>query len=215
MVTIGITQRLITVGPHRETRDTLSHDWAHLIHSLGYHLVPLPNIPDIAISMAKALKVDGVILSNGEDIPAGKMGGLDETRFGQRERTELALLAWACEVGLSVLGVCRGCQFLHLHQGGLLAERVGHVASQHDVTLYRPLGDDQTRSVNSFHHYVPVGPLSSRWQIVAQDHQGSIEAIKHVEAPLWGIMWHPEREYFTHKEDDGFNAQLFQRVFQA
>ncbi len=48
------------------------------------------------------------------------------------------------------------------------------------------------KEVNSYHSYA-VDELGKGLKVVVRTRQGDIEAIQHVDYPIFGIMWHPER----------------------
>ena len=100
---IGLTMRITETSGYKETRDAISHDWiSYLGHFPGMLVVLLPNIGKKANALIEAFGLDGLILTNGNDIGAAPI----------RDETELSLVETAIKTNLPVLGVCRGFQFL-------------------------------------------------------------------------------------------------------
>jgi putative glutamine amidotransferase len=112
-----------------------------------------------------------------------------------------------------VLGVCRGLQLIQTHLGGPLSRIPGeaHVAVQHDVDILTPRpGLRGRRKVNSFHRWgIQVSSLAKPLTAVALCPGGWVEAAACADAPVLGVMWHPERGHPTQSED----VELFRDFF--
>ncbi|XOV79295.1 MAG: gamma-glutamyl-gamma-aminobutyrate hydrolase family protein [Aestuariibacter sp.] len=215
MKRIAITQRRVNIGEHQEVRDSLSDDWQALAQHLGIALLPLPNRPEQALQLLESQEVDGIVFSNGESLPLTNEGKLSEGDFAARDRTEQKLLHYAINTQLPVLGICRGCQMIALHAGATLSiiEASQHIAKNHMVSMHFPGWCDSHREVNSYHRYGIQADGAPTFDILAKDEELRIEAFKLPNHPVWGVLWHPERENWTHKSDDGFNHYLFAKVF--
>ena len=49
--------------------------------------------------------------------------------------------------------------------------------------------------VNSYHEWaVPKSELASQLEILAVSEDGWVEALRHREAPITAVQWHPERD---------------------
>lgn len=195
---IGVTMRVVRSG-YGETRDALARDWPILIDRLGRlggyepDWLMLPNTGENCVNFARRQGVRGLLLTGGDDL------GLTP----DRDATETALLRWAEQEGLPVLGVCRGAQLLACQAGARLVPlaRERHVAARHDVVWQAadavelpPAGGKG--EVNSYHAWglkaadLPAGltPLA----LCPED--DSVEAFALADRPWRGILWHPERE---------------------
>jgi putative glutamine amidotransferase len=144
-------------------------------------------------------KVNGIVLTGGNDLTV--CGG----DAPERDQTETALLDFAEKKDLPVFGVCRGMQMILHHFGNRLEKVPGHVAPRQRISI-----DGQSVEVNSFHNFgaMEVAPPLMTWAI-AED--GVIEAVRHVDRRVMGVMWHPERV-------DPFAASdvaLFSRFFEG
>lgn len=185
MVRIGLTQRCDRVAGRDEVRDALDGRWAELIWSIGFLPIPLSSGIEHPQAYLEQLKLDGFILTGGNDIG---------TAFS-RDRLESAILKFSLSHRLPVFGVCRGMQFINDFLGGTLGEVEGHVATYH-----RLLGEWANlkgyEKVNSFHNYaIRQDGLASDLSVLAQCKDGVIEAFAHKVHPWMAVMWHPEREY--------------------
>ena len=151
----------------------------------------------MAVMHAQTLGLTGVVLTGGEDL--ARYGG----QALHRDAAERALLDWAIEDHRPILGVCRGMQLLLDTFGVGLEPVVGHVATEHELSL----ADGSVRTVNSYHHW---GARRLSAPLVATAWAGEIvEAVRHETLPLHGIMWHPERLTTFANEDVEMIANLF------
>ena len=131
-----------------------------------------------------------------------------------RDEMEQYILNGAVEQDKSVLGICRGIQFMNACYGGTLYQdlatehtscvdhhmkppydRVAHqVTLQKGTLLYNILGREQI-GVNSYHHQA-IRKLSSNFQTMAFSEDGLIEAIYMPSKKfIVGVQWHPEFFY--------------------
>lgn len=191
MFRLGISQRFDRIDGRDEARDALDYHWSEFLWELGILAIPLPTgIPDHEEYFAE-LKLDGFILSGGNDIGTAP----------QRDALESAVLVFAGKKKLPVLGVCRGMQFINHYLGGSLVEVTGHVATRHPLEGTM-VADRISNEVNSYHNLAITKPtLGQSLQVMASCDDGVVEAFKHSEFPWMGIMWHPERE-LPFSEDD-------------
>jgi putative glutamine amidotransferase len=179
-----------------------------LFRAAGATVVLLPPADD-----AGALdRLDGLALVGGADVAAERYGAdahetADAPRAG-RDESELALYRRARELGMPVLGICRGLQVMAVAHGGTLTQHLPDLVSE-TVHRERPgafvdhgarfapgtlagslLGTDPF-VVNSSHHQAvdSAGDLTvSGW---AED--GTIEACEDPTADFClGVQWHPE-----------------------
>lgn len=203
---IGITQRVMFLEKIRERRDCLDQRWYLFAGLLGVDLLPLPNRLQDPAAYARRLQVDALIFSGGNDLASEPLS-IDEDeallRQGiaiERDFTENQLLKMAAEDGLPVVGVCRGLQAINQHFGGRLS-RVSaeqHVAVTHSVRFLDRRWQEcygETTVVNSYHNWgVQSEGLAAALTPVAVDEDGFVEALRHNQHPIYGVMWHPERE---------------------
>ena len=195
--TVAVTQRVVVDPPHGTRRDCLDQAWTKFLLECGLIPIPIPNSVDAALTICE--KVDGIVLTGGNDLTA--YGG----DAPDRDETENALLDLAERQDLPVLGVCRGMQVIQNRFGTRLEKVAGHVAPRQRILI-----DGRRVEVNSFHHFgaTEVHPPLTSWAI-ADD--GVIKAVRHQSRRIVGLMWHPERlEPFL-----GDDIALFSRFFEA
>lgn len=206
---IGITQRVELSPGSRETRDCLDQRWAPLLESLGLLPIPLANKTPEPHAYIKALALDGIILSGGNDLSDAPGA---RSAAPERDRLEQAALAWALEARRPVLGVCRGMQAINVFLGGQLGRVTGHAGTRHEIRTLADagLGWPESFEVNSYHDFgIASGQLAADLVALAACQDGSIEACRHRSATCVGIMWHPEREAPTRTPDLDLLRSLF------
>lgn len=182
-------------------------------------------IPLMLPLTAKAKELDyflelcgGFLLTGGQDVSPSVYHAEKEPWCGSccesRDEMERYILNGAVERDRSVLGICRGLQFMNACYGGTLYQdletehaggidhhmeppydRVAHqVTLQRDTLLYNILGKEQI-GVNSYHHQA-IKELSPNFQAMAVSEDGLIESIC---MPSYrfivGVQWHPEFSY--------------------
>jgi N5-(cytidine 5'-diphosphoramidyl)-L-glutamine hydrolase len=198
--------RVTQASSYHEPRDSISHDWLRRAEVWRMTPVLIPNIlsdPKRYLSEARA---DLLVLTGGEDLGTGV----------DRDRTEEALLDFALDTGLPVLGVCRGMQLINSRLGGRLTAVAGHIAAPHRIRIEAGWSElhGASRVVNSFHATgIGADELAPDLQPIAYDDQGQIEAACHRRAPLIAVMWHPERGELHDADRDMIAKLVEQRVF--
>lgn len=208
MKKIAISQRVIPVEKGA-LRDGLEQDYVTYYKKFGMLLIPISNADKDVESTLRALDVEGIILSGGNDINPALYNETPQTQAfyaSDRDETEKALLVFAIKNKIPVFCECRGMQFLNIYFGGKLLqsidkqhpEAIKHVGFQHDIFIidkefYSFLGKEIFK-VNSYHQQgFTKMQLSSNLRAFAEAKDGIIEGIYHPELPIIGIMWHPER----------------------
>ena len=215
---IGITGR-------KDTSARLVHSpmysvgetYVHAVHQAGGAPVILPPMLAEADWTALLGRLDGLLLSGGEDLhprqygqpPEAWLGGVDETR----DTSELGLIRAALEMQKPIFAICRGIQVLNVALGGTLYQdlaaqvpgaldhaflmsrsldqSVHPVTLEADSALARILGG-VTFAVNSAHHQSIQTP-GAGLRVVGRAPDGVIEAVELADYPFCiGVQWHPE-----------------------
>ena len=195
MTRVGVTQRVSVVEEYEERRDCLDQAWTPLLESLGLTPVLLPNRIDDAASYLSELNINSLLLTSGNDL--SRLEDPSEPA-PERDRFETAALEYAIDAGVPVLGVCRGIEFLNIYFGGALTPVEDHVVRQHPVSFADVDGEidlpDRT-TVNSYHGYgIAIDDVADGFDAVGTAPDSTVECVVHRDHPIWGIMWHPERE---------------------
>jgi putative glutamine amidotransferase len=188
----------------------LHMDYVRALTAVGAIPVLLPPVPGIAAAVAR---LDGLVITGGPDVdPAtyGQAPQADTVWQVRRDDAELALFAAAADVGLPILGICRGLQVINVARGGTLLQHlpdvvggVGHSpgAAEFGTTqvsvsagsmLARALGRSHVEG--RCHHHQAVETLGAGLQIVARaSADGTVEAVEDPSRRfLLAVQWHPE-----------------------
>jgi putative glutamine amidotransferase len=173
-----------------EFRDSLDSRLGDWVLEVGLLPFPVPNHlhrKEKLLEWLDFVSPSAVILSGGGDIGNSQA----------RDETEKILLQFAEANELPLLGLCRGMQMLGLHFGSSLVQVDEHVKVFHDL-LFEP---EQLfpNTVNSYHRFA-LSNIVTPLRVVATSPDGVVEAIKHIERPWEGWMWHPEREMPFHED---------------
>ncbi len=200
--------------------------YVDLLQEAGAHVVLLPPDPN-----ASAVdRLDGLVLVGGADVDARRYGREPDATADvpreARDASELALYRRARELGMPVLGICRGLQVMAVAHGGALhqnlpdvdgtcvhRERPGEFVDHGATFVAGTLGGEifgvAPVIVNSSHHQAVSDPGSLTVCGWAQD--GTIEACEDPsEAFCLGVQWHPE-----HPERRELDRPLLTRFVQA
>jgi len=154
----------------------------------------LPNIEKILE------KIDGIILTGGEDIDPQLHDGTPtahELLSSKRDKLELKILDKNEELDLPLLCICRGFQLLAVHKGGHLKNLEQHKIGTHitkilpDTKLHKILKKDKIK-ILSIHHQAARAAGDLEISSFSTD-DNNIEAIECPKA-YWtiGTQWHPE-----------------------
>ena len=203
---IALSQRVQEIASYGEARDCLDQRWHDLLSKYNHYGVAVPNRGEGIIEWCDNVRIEGIILTGGNDI-SGQLGAKNVSI--ERDATERVLLDHAVRNSLPLLAICRGMQFLNLELGGELERVQGHVAVEHKINCNenRYIQVDSAL-VNSFHNYaISKNGLASDLIPWAESEDGLIEAVTHRKYAWVGIMWHPERS-ISDLDDPIFN-ELF------
>lgn len=161
--------------------------------------------------------LDGLLLSGGSDLDPSHYGEDPLPEMGptlpERDAFELALAGRALEVGLPVLGICRGLQVLNVLLGGSLYQdlktQLGEGVLEHrqktpkcqpvhevelaGESLLGGIAGKDRFAVNSYHHQA-VKEVAGDLRVSARSPDGVVEALEWRDGSRWvlGIQWHAE-----------------------
>ncbi len=181
-------------------------------------LIPLvvPPLRNDAAARAIVARVDGLVLTGGEDVNPSFYGQPRAEKCGasneSRDRTEIALIRAAQELGKPILAICRGPQVLNVALGGTLiqdipsevpgalehnthderASRVHGVKIDAGSRIARAIGETDI-TVNSLHHQ-SIKDVAPGLLVTARAPDGIIEGVESDSDDWWvmAVQWHPE-----------------------
>ena len=183
------TQRVEIVAGYGERRDCADQQIARFLRTCNFMPVPVNNLPESIEEFVDCLRPAGILLTGGNHL-TGYGGNAPE-----RDETERTLLDYALRKDIPLLGFCRGMQIIADYFGNPLQQVEGHVACRHPIE-----GEMAHSLVNSYHNWGLLS-VSEPLRVLARSQDGVIEAVRHSEKRLMGIMWHPEREVPFREED--------------
>lgn len=205
-------------------------------HSLSYPALCLSifvqgdwDVPDDEARFAKifsragckrapsVLEADLVIFGGGSDVDPALYGAKrhDTTFFNSaRDSSDIDLYLLCVEHGIPMLGICRGAQFLHVMNGGVLYQDVdGHMGPH---SMYDVVNNQHIDKISSVHHQMVVENVQGGMQIIGTSAKSNeraldnnnikvgtnadIEAFFYRDTCCLGIQGHPEYEgypFFT------------------
>ena len=130
-----------------------------------------------------------------------------------RDNTEKEIISYSIKKNLPIIGICRGMQVLNLNFNGKIRfnEAINHSGIKHEIQFKEK---QKKLLINSYHNNLIKNKddLGDNLKSIAiSSNDKSIEGFKHNESPIFGIMWHPEREKtnFHYKLIDSFMKNEF------
>jgi len=213
VVAVSATSDTRLGGAHRVR---LNSTYVIALESAG--LVPIIIPPLASPEQARSIleRVDGVLLTGGEDVDPALYGQDQSEKCGSpnraRDETEIALALGARHLGKPLLAICRGPQLLNVAFGGTLIQDIpsevpgalNHNADDdrgarvHPVSIApnsltaRSIGATEV-SVNSLHHQ-SVKDVAQGFRVTATSPDGIVEAMEWDGDDWWAlaVQWHPE-----------------------
>lgn len=205
---------------HQDNPPQLQHrmndSYVNAILCAGGIPVILPNITDVSCVEEIASRLDGFLLSGGDDVDPAIFGKRATGKLGhvipRRDNFEMALANYVIDhTQKPLLGICRGIQILNVARGGSLhidlpdAGKLCHSLSMYprNIRSHDVLVMEGTRlacimgqgkgGVNSFHHQA-IDEIAPGLVISAVSCDDDV--IEAVELPgdrfVVGVQWHPE-----------------------
>lgn len=179
------------------------------------------HIPFEASAKEVMQRLDGLIVTGGQDVHPARWGGkahVDPTadprldyNAHDRERDcyEANLIDAALASRRAVLAVCRGIQLLNVVRGGTLVEDVHGSSVRHNSPARAPYTGDTdhrvafapgslartvygpSRITNSWHHQC-LNRLGDGLLATGHAADGVVEVVELSGCPVVGVQWHPE-----------------------
>ena len=216
---IAITSRKSTrAGSWRVPVTAVGRTYLDAVVRAGGQPVVLPPLEATLEDLADTLgRLDGVCLTGGPDLDPLRYGaGEVHAQVGavdaDHDDLDLAVARTAIELGMPVLGICRGHQVLNVALGGTLVQHIEDHRFVHHAVALAP-GSLVAEAVG---HEVPVGHsvhhqaidrLGAGLVVTGRADDGTIEAVELPGRWVVGVQWHPE-DTAAHDPDQ-------QRLFDA
>ncbi len=198
-------------GVWSTSADLLPTEYARAVEAAGGVPVLLPPVGAAGAAARVVATVDALVVSGGADVDPARYGAAPHERTAgwrpDRDAWELALLSAADEVGLPVLGICRGMQLMAVHAGGTLDQHtpdlVGHERhspggdAYGDIEVRTDAGSRLAALVGaqvevSCHHHQSVASHPG-FTAVARADDGTVEAMEATgDRFRLAVQWHPE-----------------------
>ena len=199
---IGISLRIVEASNYKEKRDALSHDWIKFLEPLDIIPILIPNNLKNVNLFLEEMKLEGVILSGGDNIG-------DDTL---RDKTEEKIIQFSIKNKIPIFGVCRGMQVINQFFNGKIEKSTesNHVGKRHSIKISNKDFEflKTSHDVNSFHNNIILQEgLGRNLEPFAIVDDGTIEGIFHKEYPIIGVMWHPERD------QNSSNKEMLRKAF--
>jgi GMP synthase (glutamine-hydrolysing) len=162
--------------------------WTHreyrVLRDLGVESQIVPNTEPVGPH-----RPDGVVLSGGA---LSLEGAATLGRVGE----------WIDEIGVPVLGICVGHQFLARHFGAEVEKAPAPEFGRVDLEVLAPthplfVGLPGRFSVWGNHNDQVAAPPAG-WSLLARSESCAVEAMAHPTRPYWGVQFHPEVEHTEH-----------------
>lgn len=178
--------------------DVLEEDYTKFFKNFGL-LIPISNFSDL--QKYKSMKIDGIILSGGNDVnPLLYEDKIKEELdlVEERDVIEKEIIKLAIDKNIPLLGICRGMQMINIYFNGKLSKVQGHVKEKHQLKII----DEKFKKIignsivtNSYHNWgIKHKDLAPQMKSFAESEDGLIEGIYHPKYSILGLQWHPERK---------------------
>jgi putative glutamine amidotransferase len=225
----------IGFGLRRQTGAIAINDYADALIQAGAVPVHLPTTGDPAVLEALLDRLDGLLISGGNDIDPLLYGQGPRPELDQiepiRDQEEIFLFQQAMARHLPIFGICRGLQLINVAQGGSLYQDLpsqkgihhahstaypkDHASHRVDIepgSFLDQLYHKPSLQVNSFHHQ-GVDQVGDQLKVAARADDGLVEALEWADDSQWvrAVQWHPEALRYSDPDMD----RLFSTFVQA
>lgn len=172
-------------------------------------------VSDTQLAKLYATKIDGLVLSGGQDVSPLFYGEEPTPELGvtlpTRDEFEISLVKEMLKLQKPIFAICRGLQIVNVAMGGTLYQDINilekntikhrqetnpkyashSITTEQDSIARKVLGEKTT--VNTLHHQA-IKSLGLNLKITAKSPDGFIEAIESniKEQYILALQWHPE-----------------------
>lgn len=202
-----VTKRVDITASYQERRDAIDQNWSAFMMSCGFLPIYASNSLEHVQLLLQEFDFAGMVLTGGNDLE--KYGGLAP----ERDHIERYLIEHAITAHLPLIGICRGMQLIQDYFGVPLKQIENHVNT--DIALQTHAQSQyvdilsKIEKVKAYHHWGTTLSIPELF-VTAQSEKGIVMAIEHTQHPIFGQMWHPERNHPFSKHD----MALFNRIMK-
>ncbi len=113
-----------------------------------------------------------------------------------RQEIDESIIKLVVENNFSLLGICKGAQSIFNYYSGQVATIENHAGTKHRIDWQNEIsGLKNIKEVTSHHDYgLSTKEVPQEIEILATDGTNWIEAFRVKGKPIYGLMWHPERQ---------------------
>jgi putative glutamine amidotransferase len=212
-------------------RAFVNQDYLKSLRLAGGTPIALPFALEREDQLAQLALLDGLLFAGGADLNPLLFGeepqpGLEEV-YQEMDEHQLALARLGRDLGLPMLGICRGLQVLNVAFGGTLHQDldasllqhvqkgqrhgISHTVELEEGTRLARLFGQASVGTNSFHHQA-VKVLAPGFRVNARTRDGVIEGFEELEGSfVLAVQWHPEGMVERHPT----MLRLFQALIDA
>lgn len=218
---IGVSKNFLHADPARalfkgKTLQFVEERMALSIYRSGGVPLPLPDLKNETAARGLLQMVHGLVLAGGADVSPTSYGEepIEPQWSGDaiRDAYEIQLVQIAIDMGVPVLGLCRGIQLINVALGGTLVQDIqtqlegklvhrdwenydenGHSIRLADGWTRDAYEGADTLQVNSIHHQA-LAKLGDNLVATAWAPDDIVEAVEWIDEHAWvvGVQWHPE-----------------------
>lgn len=195
--------------------DSLEKEYMDYFRRLEIMAIPVSNFVSNVLEFIDAVQPDMLILTGGGILPRV---AYNYERVGtcqaDRDRIEHVLICAALKMGIPILGICRGMQYLNYYFGGRISS-FDYVKVPRVIKGTHPVETEGNAFwVNHFHNDgIFYSDLAEALIPIAVDREnGIIEAFECKEKRILGIQWHPERDGCDDQATAWVNVQIQEMV---
>lgn len=191
-------------------------EYADAICKAGGTPILIPVMTDSLALRDILYRLDGIIMSGGEDIAPEYYGEERHEKLGAvndlRDTFDLMVARMAHNMNVPMLGICRGEQLINVVFGGTLYQDIPSQCPTWTLTHRNRAKDEQpphivnlepnsqlakmfgtTKLETNSRHHQAVKQVAPGLRIVGWASDGTPEAIESTdEYPVWGVQFHPE-----------------------
>lgn len=150
-----------------------------------------------------ARRADVVVVLGGEDVDPRTYGAVDTrpqwTPYdAAADEAQRAVIRETVAAGRPLLGICRGMQLINVAFGGTLHQDIaGHRGSPDAPFVATEVRFDRPDPISAAgdhlcSHHQSVDRLGEGLDATAHAADGTIEAVRHRDLPVWAYQWHLE-----------------------